>query len=104
MTGPGLVKGDEAYVSVRINRHMSVDLLVTAISDQEVGVEVWGGEDADLFAVYEALKAAAGAVRHQLEKPRLKQLLEERIAQLKKQSEEAGWEDPPTPLTDDIPF
>jgi len=104
MRQPGLHKGDEAYVSVRINRKMCVDFLIDTINSHEVACELWGDVDVDFIAVDEALKAALGGVAHQLEKPRLKKLLQDRIAQLKRESEEAEREDPPAPSTDDIPF
>jgi hypothetical protein len=100
----GLQPKDEAYVSVRINRHLALDILISTISRTEVSAEVWGDDYVDLVSVYEALKAATGAVAHELEKPRLKRLLEDRIAQLKRESGEAGEDYPPAPPTDDIPF
>jgi len=104
MKKPGLHKGDEVYVNIQINGKMAADFLIKVPNEHEVACDLWGDEEADFITLLEALKAAIGVVEYQLEKPRLKELLRERIAQLKRESEEAEWDNPPAPSTDDIPF
>jgi hypothetical protein len=100
----GLIKGDEAYVSVRINKKIHVDIIVTAHSQAEILAEVHGSSEADLIAVSEALKACCGSIDYLLQKPTLKKLLEARIAELREEIAKEGSE-PPYPADDsDIPF
>lgn len=100
----GLQRGDEAYVSVRINKTSVADLVITAISPIEVSADLFVDPDADMVAVYEALKSAFGAVDYALKKPTLRALLEERIRELKQESEERWGDNPPAPPSDDFPF
>jgi len=101
----GLHKGDEAYVSIRINKALQLDIIVTATTDTTVEAEVHGASDADLISCGEALKAAAGAVDFLLERPRLKRLLAERIRELRDEiAEESARADSPTDGLEDIPF
>lgn len=100
----GLARGDEAYVSVRINKRFEFDVIISAVSNTEVSVEVHGDTEANVLAGHEALQAATNAVAFILEKPRLKAILKERIAELREEIEDEAEGDPPTPSADDIPF
>ena len=101
----GLHRGDEAYVSVRINKVLHLDIIITATTDTTVEAEVHGAADADLISSGEALKAATGAVDFLLERPRLKKLLAERIRELRDEiAEESAKADSPTDGLGDIPF
>jgi len=101
----GLHKGDEAYVSVRINKVLHLDIIIAATTDTTVEAEVHGAADADLISSGEALKAASGAVDFLLERPRLKKLLAERIAELREEIAEEGANAPsPADGLEDIPF
>jgi len=100
----GLQKGDEAYVSVKINRRNIADIVVNAISSNEISEEIWCDTDADMVAVYEALKAACSGVDYQLQRPHLREMLAERIAQLKSEDEEAEGKPPCPDDLCDIPF
>jgi len=104
MRSPGLQKGDEVYVSVRINGKDNADIVINAVSSNEVAAELWCDAEADMVALHEAVKAACGAIDYQLQKPRLREMLAERIAQLKREAEEAEWDNPPAPTSDDILF
>ncbi len=101
----GIQVGDEAYVSIRINKVLHLDVIVSSLSKSEVTAEVYGSSEADLIAVSEVLKSACGAVDYLLQKPMLHKLLQERIAQLKEEiALEEGEPPSPTDGIEDIPF
>jgi len=102
MRPQGLKKGDEAYVSVRINKALHLDVIVNCFSATEVSAEIHGSSEADLIAVSEVLKSACGAVDYLLQKPVLHKLLQERIAQLK--AEIAREEEELPPPADDVGY
>ena len=104
MNNVGLARGDEYYVSVRINKQLIADFVGLTISITETSCELYLDPDANEIAVFEALKAATSTMDWHVQRPRLKQLLQERIALLKKESEEEGEDNPPPPSTDLLPF
>jgi hypothetical protein len=104
MKHPGLRKGDEVYVSIRVNKHLEADFLITVLSSNETSCEMYADPETDIIRLREALQVSLGTVNYRMEQPRLKRLLQERIAQLKAEAEEVEEKDPPTPTSNDIPF
>lgn len=104
MVNAGLKREDEVYVSVRLNKTLACDVVSHVISHNEVSTDLFLNEDVDIIATYEGLKAALAAIEWRLQQPTLKRLLNERIAQLKREDEEAEGEPPYPDSLNDIPF
>ena len=104
MIDVGLQKGDEVYVSVRVNKSLVADLVISVFSKTELSVELYTDSDADVVIVHEALLASIGAVGYRLERPHLKELLMKRVQQLKREDEEEEENNPPPPSISDMPF
>jgi hypothetical protein len=101
----GLRKGMHAKVSVRIGDEDVADVLLYAISDVDVKAVIYTDGETDLVAIFEALLAAARAAEHKCHMGRLKQIIEERIEELKEMGAAEGEEPPsPTDYVDILPF
>jgi hypothetical protein len=103
MTHFGIQDGDEYTVVVYQNKGALGEIVIHAVSFEEVACQVYTDDREALLTLNEVIKVAYSTLGYHLEKPRLKELIETRIAQLRKEIEEGQEDDPPAPLSD-IPF
>jgi len=104
MSTVGLQKGKRYEVIVYEKDAVLCAVEHVVISTNEVQTSVFVEDAQGLVTVREAISAALAALDFHMAKPAIRRMVEERIEELKAVSDEAGRDDPPAPLTDDIPF
>jgi hypothetical protein len=104
MRGLGLRDGDKFTVLVVLNEEHTLEVTGEVVSPTEVITNVYTDDSKTLLLGHEVLSGATSAVGYHLNRPSLKALIAERIAELKEISEGADEDDPPAPSTSDIPF
>lgn len=100
----GLQDGDEYAILIHWNGSPIAEVTGTVVSQTETAVSLYLDGDEALIVVSEILHIGAGAARFQLEKPRLKEMLKARIAELKAAHERAESEPPHPDDVNEIPF
>lgn len=103
----GIRKGQEiAVMFYRDQEFLGAAIIQPTVEDQ-VGIHLHTYDDTDLLVLSEAAAAALGAIRFEIDKPRLRKAIAERIKELEELSEgEEGSNPPPPPTTDspELPF
>jgi hypothetical protein len=105
MNKSGIRAGDEVTIVIYVNKASVGEVIINAISEDEVAAGVYTDDGDTLLTMHEALKAAAGCVDYHLAKPSLKKMMDQRIAELRDMI--AGEEgEPPSPANgiEGIPF
>lgn len=101
----GIRGKDEVVVVVYRNSVSLGEIVLRALSNQELSVSVFIDNETDLVVMHEAIVASGNAVNFHLQRPRLRELLNERIAELKAEDEAGEVGEPPFPIDDhNIPF
>jgi hypothetical protein len=104
MNGNGLEDGDDYAVIVYRNGVSICAVTGDVVSNVETAASLYTDGDSALVTAAEILQVAVNAAKFYMQKPRLQQLLRERIEQLKREDEEAGENYPPAPTISDMPF
>lgn len=106
MTGIGLRDGDQLVIGVLCNRVPIGEVVINVISTTEVEAGVYTDDASTLIVMSEALKSALNCIGYHIQKPTLRKLLNERIAELRAEIADEEDETPPSPADDleDIPF
>jgi hypothetical protein len=100
----GLRKGDRYVVEVRLNRVLIATFTGHTISDDETSCSIFVNSPQETVATNEILKAADSALDYYMERPRLRRMLNARIAELKAMEEEAALNEEGDLDDRDIPF
>lgn len=104
MTETGIRPGDELEVVVSRNGEIVGAVVITGVAKDAVSAEIYCDDGSDLLLMHEAIKSAQGVVDYHVHSPRLKQILEDRISEIKQWIAEGEGSEPPSPTTNDIPF
>lgn len=94
MNGLGLREGDDYAVLIYRNGTSIAEVTGTIISPVETAASLYTDGDETLLIVNEILKIAVGATSFFEQKPRLQEMLKQRIAELKAESEGEEGEPP----------
>lgn len=100
----GIRAGQEIGVLFYRDQEFLGACLIRATTAEQVAIELHTYEDEDLLVLKEAALAASGAISFEMDKPRLKRMVADRIKELNEQSEGGEGSYPPTPPTTDLPF
>jgi hypothetical protein len=95
----GIRAGQEIAVLVYRDQEFLGACIITPTTADQVGIHLHYYDDTELVVFIEAFSAAMGAAKFELDKPRLRKLVEERIAELNAQSEDGEGSNPPPPPT-----
>lgn len=104
MIGLGIRPTDEIEVVIRRNDELVGAIVITGVAVDAVSAEIYCDDGSDLLLMLEALKAATNTVDYHVHSPRLKTILEDRIAEIKRWIAEGEEGEPPSPIANDIPF
>lgn len=104
MTVYGIQEGDEVIIQVIWNRIPIGEISHDCISPTELVTNVYTEDESTVVLMNEAISASYQAMQFHMQKPRLKELLEERIAQLKAEEDDSEAGEAPSPTVHDIPF
>jgi len=104
MNHRGIWDGDEVTVIVYQNKERIGEITILAISHAEITAQVYTDNENTLISLYEGVSAALSAIKYHTERPKLREMIEERIAELKAGYEDGEEDDPPAPSTVDLPF
>jgi signal transduction histidine kinase len=104
MSHRGIWDGDEITVLLYQNQQDIGQIVIHAISHAEITAQVFTDDENTLISVYEALKAALSSVEYHMARPRLRELIEDRMREVRESIEDEGEGNPPPPSTDDVPF
>lgn len=103
----GIRAGQEvACLFYRDQEFMGACIITPTIADQ-VGIHLHYYEDAQLIILSEIAAATLAAIKFEMDKPKLRQMINERIRELEELSEGEQEDDPPAPPTsgsEEIPF
>jgi len=100
----GIRPGQEVAVLFYRDQVFLGAAIITPTTADQVGIHLHYYEDAELVVLSEIASAALGAIKFELDKPTLRRMISERIAELTllNEGEEVG--NPPPPPTIDLPF
>lgn len=106
MDGSQFKMGDEVTILVYQNRKSVGEVTSQMIDDEGQAVSVYLESDDGLMKLLEALKSAAAAVEYHAQKPRMRELIRARIAEMEDEEIEEEKSEPPSPTDElgDIPF
>lgn len=104
MSEQGIRKGDEIVVVVYQNKVSVGEIIIDAISNNEVAAAVYTDDGDTLLTVKEALSAALGCANFHVQKTGLKGLLDARIKELKDMIAREEGDNPPSPADGDTLF
>jgi hypothetical protein len=104
MANYGLQEGDDYAVLVYRNGKDLLQLTGSVIGHNETAASLYTDGDEALLTGMEILWVAISACKWQDQRPRLKEMLEERIKELREESEAGESFPSPSDDLDDIPF
>lgn len=100
----GIREGEEIGVLFYRDQEFVGACIIKPTAADQVGIQLHFYEDSDLVFLLEAAKAAMGSISFEMDKPRLRQMIAERILELNAFSEGEERSNPPPPPTTDLPF
>jgi hypothetical protein len=104
MKNLGLRVGQEYAVLITVDKEAVGEITGKVVSENELITSVYTDDGETLLVLAECLRSSMSAVDYHLHKPRLRELIKARVAELMAMDDEADEEDPPAPLISDIPF
>lgn len=100
----GIRKGQEvACLFYRDQEFLGAATISPTVADQ-VGIHLHYYNDEELLVLSEIAAAALGAIRFEMDKPKLRKMITERIKELSRLSEDGEEGNPPPPSTTGLPF
>lgn len=100
----GIRNGQEvACLFYRDQEFLGAATISPTVADQ-VGIHLHYYSDEELLVLSEIAAAALGAIRFEMDKPKLRRMIAERIKELTGMSEDGEGSNPPPPSTADLPF
>lgn len=95
----GIRQGEEISVLLYRDREFLGACVITATLLDQCSVRLHYYDDDLLVVFIEAFATALGAAKFEVDKPRLRQMVAERLLELNKESEDGEGSNPPTPST-----
>lgn len=99
----GLRDGDEFAVVVYLNKFNIGEITGEAVSNNELTALIFAEDQKMFLLLYEVMSACFEAAKFHMQKPHLKKMLEDRIAQLKADQDDSEAGESPYPTVHDIP-
>jgi len=100
----GLFDGDDFAIVVSVNRVNVGEITGAAVSNIELTALIYTEDEKMLMLLWEVVSAGFHALEFHMQKPLMRKLLEERIAQLKAEEDDSEAGEPPYPTVHDLPF
>lgn len=104
MTPSGLSDGDDYAVIVLMNKVNVGEVTGDAVSNTELTARIYTEDQKTLMLLFEIMAAAFHAIEFHMQKPHMRKLLEDRIAQIRAEEDDSEAGEPPSPTVHDIPF